>query len=343
MPRAKLQTRFVVHRRTQTPRSTRRLTPDPLETYLADIHKTPLLTHEQEIELSTRYREHQDLDARNHLIKANLRLVVSKARAYQNRGLDFADLIEEGNLGLFSAVDNYDPTLNYKFSTYATYWIVQHIRTAIRQPNSQRPVRIPGYMHNRLVKYYRAENELATQHGRPPTHEELRAHLGLNPQQYDQLLICLAQQRTTIPPAQNEGQTYSNHNANSNTKSTHYSLDVLPAPYPTPEDYHPVEYNYPIEPHQLSLYLQFLNERHAEIIRMRHGIDPHHRMHSLREIGEHFAITKERVRQLEQKALTKLYWHILKETSHAHHTDEQHNEDSPNHPRNRSSEPSPAA
>src|SRR5438067_10317956 len=161
-------------------RQTRRLRPpmvqSPLETYLGEINETPLLSADEEKLLAVRIEE-GDIEARDHMVRANLRLVVNIARSYTGKGLGLQDLIAEGNLGLMRAVEGFDPSMNTRFSTYASYWIKQSIKRAVI--NTSKTIRIPAYMNELLVKWRRATAKLQTDLGRPPTHEEVAKTLNL--------------------------------------------------------------------------------------------------------------------------------------------------------------------
>src|SRR5438128_6850577 len=148
----------------------------PLETYLREINETALLSADEEKELAHKI-EAGDSEARDRMVRANLRLVVNIARSYTGKGLGLQDLIEEGNLGLLRAVEGFDPTMNTRFSTYASYWIKQSIKRAL--VNTAKTIRIPAYMVELLAKWRRATNKLADELGRPPTHEEVAKFLGL--------------------------------------------------------------------------------------------------------------------------------------------------------------------
>src|SRR5213595_1762993 len=148
----------------------------PLETYLREINETPLLNSEEEKQLAYRIEE-GDSEARDRMVRANLRLVVNIARSYTGKGLGLQDLIEEGNLGLLRAVEGFDPSMNTRFSTYASYWIKQSIKRAL--VNTAKTIRIPAYMVELLSKWRRATAKLQTDLGRPPTHEEVAKTLGL--------------------------------------------------------------------------------------------------------------------------------------------------------------------
>src|SRR2546422_2746599 len=148
----------------------------PLETYLREINETALLTADEEKQLAYRI-EDGDSEARDRMVRANLRLVVNIARSYTGTGLSLQDLIEEGNLGLLRAVEGFDPTINTRFSTYASYWIKQAIKRAL--VNTAKTSRIPAYMVELLAKWRRATAKLQDKFGRPPTHEEIAKTLGL--------------------------------------------------------------------------------------------------------------------------------------------------------------------
>src|SRR5215472_15400995 len=149
----------------------------PLQIYLHDINDTPLLSAEEEIELADRVAR-GDPHARDHMVKANLRLVVNIARGYLGKGLCLEDLIEEGNLGLMRAVEGFDGSMDTRFSTYASYWIKQSIRRAVM--NNGKPIRLPAYMVSLLAKWRRATTVLTDRLGRPPTHEEVGKALRLS-------------------------------------------------------------------------------------------------------------------------------------------------------------------
>src|SRR5947208_9042505 len=148
----------------------------PLETYLSEINETPLLSAEEEKLLAVRI-EDGDIEARDHMVRANLRLVVNIARSYTGKGLGLQDLIAEGNLGLMRAVEGFDPSMNTRFSTYASYWIKQSIKRAVI--NTGKTIRIPAYMNELLIKWRRATAKLQDELGRTPTQEEIAASLKL--------------------------------------------------------------------------------------------------------------------------------------------------------------------
>src|SRR5436190_886325 len=158
--------------------------PPPLETYLREINETALLTADEEKSLA-RAIETGDTEARDQMVRANLRLVVNIARGYTGKGLALQDLIEEGNLGLLRAVEGFDPNMNTRFSTYASYWIKQSIKRAL--VNTAKTIRIPAYMVELLAKWRRATNQLTDELGRPPTNEETAKSLGLTRERVRQI------------------------------------------------------------------------------------------------------------------------------------------------------------
>src|SRR5438874_1930059 len=161
---------------TRARRSKSSSNPSPLDLYLNEIYKTPLLSAEEERQLARKIAD-GDLEARDHMVRANLRLVVNISRSYTGKGLSLQDLIEEGNLGLMRAVEGFDATMNTRFSTYAVYWIKQSIKRAL--VNTAKSIRIPAYMVQLLSKWRQASAKLQDELGRPPTHEEVAKRLNL--------------------------------------------------------------------------------------------------------------------------------------------------------------------
>lgn len=258
-----------------------------LETYLQEINEVSLLTPEQERDLGTRIQG-GDLEAREHLIRANLRLVVSIAKIYTDRGLSLQDLIAEGNIGLMKAAEKFDPGAGCRFSTYGTWWIKQSIRRALT--NTVKSVRVPGYMSEMISKWRGVSQELAYMLGRNPTVEEVAEELGI-PEETWPLL------KRTIE---------------SNGSGTQVSLDVLSQNQDTVED---AKTKSPEEStthsdllSRLGELLTVIDEREATILRLRYGLDTSgHEPMTLKEIGKVVGLTRERVRQIEREALAKLY------------------------------------
>jgi len=257
----------------------------PLETYLREINETSLLTAEQERDLAKRIAQ-GDAQARDHMVRANLRLVVNIARGYVGKGLGLQDLIEEGNLGLLRAVEGFDPDMGTRFSTYASYWIKQSIKRALI--NCAKTIRIPAYMVELLSKWRRASARLTEELGRGPTQEEVGRVLGLA--------------RKKLPIIKKAIQIY-NSAPQSDQNDVGWSLgemvmdDRLKAPDEELLD-HDV----------LSTALELLDTldvREATVLRMRFGLGEH-QSHTLKEIGNELGLTRERVRQIETEALAKL-------------------------------------
>jgi RNA polymerase primary sigma factor len=257
----------------------------PLETYFRDINDTPLLSAEEERELAFRIGE-GDPEARDHLVRANLRLVVNIARRYIKTGMDLADLIAEGNLGLLRAVEAFDASMNTRFSTYASFWIKQSIKRAIVYTG--KPIRIPAYMNELLVKWRRTSSQLEDVLGRPPTEEEVAQELNLRPKKLRIIKEALAifNSMPVTGSALGKRPLEESHldprNCTPDTFLVH-SEDL----------------------HQILGLLEKLDEREAMVLRMRFGLDGEDPC-TLEEIGNRLGLTRERVRQIERFALGKL-------------------------------------
>jgi len=257
----------------------------PLETYLREINETSLLSAEDEQELAARIAM-GDAEARDRMVRANLRLVVNIARGYSGKGLGLQDLIEEGNLGLLRAVEGFDPTIGTRFSTYASYWIKQSIKRALI--NSAKTIRIPAYMVELLSKWRRANTRLSEELGRTPTHEEIARVLGLP--------------KKKLPIIKKAIRIY-NSTPQTDQAEVGWSLGemVMDERMKSPEDEL-------LDHDVLSSVLKMvdrLDEREAIVLRMRFGLgdmEPH----TLKEIGEKLNLTRERVRQIETEALERL-------------------------------------
>ena len=266
----------------------------PLQIYLSDINDTPLLSAEEERELAERVAT-GDPYAREHMVKANLRLVVNIARGYLGKGLSLEDLIEEGNLGLMRAVEGFDGMMDTRFSTYASYWIKQSIRRAVM--NNGKPIRLPAYMVSLLSKWKRAQAVLADRLGRTPTPDEIGKALRLSKRKIG--IVAKAIKVNNLSPhseaSSDEGPALDDVLTDDRSKAAETQL---------------------IESDDLDRILEYigtLDDREAMVIRMRFGLDSYDPM-TLREVGENLGLTRERVRQLESQALQKLI-SALRETS----------------------------
>ena len=272
---------------TQT-KSRRRLSDvaqSPLETYLKEINETALLTANQEKELSRRIAV-ADKEARDQMVRANLRLVVNIARAYSGKGLPLQDLIEEGNLGLLRAVEGFDPDMNTRFSTYASYWIKQSIKRALI--NSAKTIRIPAYMVELLTKWRRATAKLQDELKRTPTAEEIAAELGIPKKKLGIVRKAIHLYNTTPQSDQTE---------------SGWSLgDVVPDERTKDPETEMLDSD---NLKHVMIMLETMEEREATILRMRFGLDEEEPK-TLKEIGEALGLTRERVRQIESEALAKL-------------------------------------
>ncbi len=258
----------------------------PLQIYLHDINDTPLLSAQEERELAERIAA-GDPYAREHMVKANLRLVVNIARGYLGKGLSLEDLIEEGNLGLMRAVEGFDGMMETRFSTYASYWIKQSIRRAVM--NNGKPIRLPAYMVSLLSKWKRASAILTDRLGRAPTPDEVGKALRLSKKKIG--IVAKAIKVNNLMPhpegSEDEGKVLDDVLTDERSKA--------------PEDLM-------IEADDLDRIfgrLDELEDREAAVIRMRFGLEPFPPM-TLREVGENLGLTRERVRQLENQALQKL-------------------------------------
>ena len=258
----------------------------PLETYLREINETALLTADLEKELA-RAIAMGDNAARDRMVRANLRLVVNIARGYANKGLALQDLIEEGNLGLLRAVEGFDPNMNTRFSTYASYWIKQSIKRAL--VNTAKTIRIPAYMVELLSKWRRATNKLNDELGRPPTPEEIAKLLGL-PKKKLSIIKKAIKIYNSAPQTEQAG-------------DGGWSIDemLMDGRAKTP-DAEMVEND---DLKQVMVLLDKMDKREATVLRMRFGIDGEEPK-TLKEIGESLGLTRERVRQIESEAIAKL-------------------------------------
>ena len=258
---------------------------DPVRMYLKEIGKVDLLTAEGEKELAQRMQE-GDIEARDHLCEANLRLVVSIAKRYVGRGMSFLDLIQEGNLGLLKAVEKFDYTKGFKFSTYATWWIRQAITRAIA--DQARTIRIPVHMVETINKLVRAQRTLLQELGREPEVEELAKVLEIKEDKVREIMKISQEPVSLEKPIGEE-------------EDSHLGDFIPDDDAPSPE--HQTAFSLLKE--QLGEVLSTLTPREEKVLRLRFGLDDG-RTRTLEEVGKEFDVTRERIRQIEAKALRKL-------------------------------------
>lgn len=256
-----------------------------LRVYLRDISTTELLTPEEEAELAERVGR-GDTEAREHMIRANLRLVVKIAQDYANNGLPLVDLIAEGNIGLMTAVDRFDPDRGAKFSTYSAWWINQSIKRALS--NQSKTIRLPAHMVDKIARLRRISAILTEELGRVPTDEELSEELGIPAHKISRLKRA-SQRPTSLDAPVNDGEGINFGEIIGDEKAVH-PLEAL-------ED--------KTLKGQLADLLEVLDEREYRIIGARYGLDGNKPL-KLEEVGGEFGVTRERIRQLQAKALTKM-------------------------------------
>ena len=260
-------------------------TDDPVKVYLKEIGRVPLLTPQEEIDLAMRMSE-GDEEARKRLAEANLRLVVSIAKRYVGRGMQFLDLIQEGNLGLIKAVEKFDYTKGFKFSTYATWWIRQAITRAIA--DQARTIRIPVHMVETINKVKKVSSQLLHENGHEATAEEIADAMGV-PVEKVREIMRVAQEPVSLETPIGE------------EEDSHLG-DFIPdedAPVPAEAAYHT------LLKEQLGEVLSTLTPREEKVLRLRFGLEDG-RPRTLEEVGKEFNVTRERIRQIEAKALRKL-------------------------------------
>jgi len=265
-------------------------THDPaLKQYLEEIGSFPLLSAQQELELARCVAERSDPEAKRRLIVANLRLVVSVARQFRGRGLDLMDLIEEGNLGLIHAAERFDPARGFRFSTYATWWIKRAIRRAVN--SSARTVRVPLYMVELAARAKQVQAALRAEMGREPPMEVLARRLGLSAPRARALLRVLRAETRSL-----DREVTTGSGAAVSLAAVLHSADA-----PRPED----EVLGRMELEALERMLASIDEREARVLSLRFGLDGDGPM-TLRQAGKVLGLSRERVRQLEKRALKKL-------------------------------------
>ena len=258
---------------------------DPVRMYLKEIGKVPLLSAEEEIELAKRM-ELGDQEAKKRLAEANLRLVVSIAKRYVGRGMSFLDLIQEGNLGLIKAVEKFDYRKGYKFSTYATWWIRQAITRAIA--DQARTIRIPVHMVETINKLIRVSRQLLQELGREPTPEEIAAEMNMPVERVREILKISQEPVSLETPIGEE-------------EDSHLGDFIQDDNVPVPAD----AAAFTLLKEQLEEVLGTLTEREQKVLTLRFGLEDG-RARTLEEVGKEFNVTRERIRQIEAKALRKL-------------------------------------
>ena len=264
---------------------------DSVRLYLREIGKIPLLSSEEEMDLARRIVE-GDKKAKDKMAEANMRLVVSIAKRYSGRGLDFLDLIQEGNTGLLRAVEKFDPDKGFKFSTYATWWIRQAITRAIA--DQARTIRIPVHMVETINKLLRTQRRMTQELNREPTIEELSKELDMEPEKIE--YVIKIKQDISSPDA---GVGRDGEDDDSVLQDFIVDEDTV-----SPED----SASNQLLKEQVQEILSSLSDREQKIVRMRFGLD-NGKNHTLEEVGQEFAVTRERIRQIEAKALAKLRKH----------------------------------
>ena len=264
---------------------------DSVRLYLREIGKIPLLTGDEELELAQKVKE-GDKRAKDKMAEANMRLVVSIAKRYSGRGLDFLDLIQEGNTGLLRAVEKFDPDKGFKFSTYATWWIRQAITRAIA--DQARVIRIPVHMVETINKLLRTQRRMTQELNREPTMDELAKELDMEPSKIEYVMKIKQDIHSLDAGVGRDGEEEDSvlgdfiEDEDSTTPEESASNQLLKE--------------------QVQAILSSLSDREQKIVKMRFGLD-NGKSHTLEEVGQEFAVTRERIRQIEAKALAKLRKH----------------------------------
>ena len=264
-------------------------TDDPVKIYLKEIGRVPLLTSEEEIQLAEKMggnNEKEASNARKRLAEANLRLVVSIAKRYVGRGMSFLDLIQEGNMGLIKAVEKFDYTKGFKFSTYATWWIRQAITRAIA--DQARTIRIPVHMVETITKVKKASSQLLHENGRDPSPEEIAKRLDMSVERVREIMRIAQDPVSLETPIGEE-------------EDSHLGDFIPDEDAPAPAE----AASLVLLKEQINQVLSTLTEREEKVLRLRFGLEDG-RSRTLEEVGQQFNVTRERIRQIEAKALRKL-------------------------------------
>ena len=271
---------------------------DSVRLYLREIGKIPLLSNEEEVDLAYRIVKGEK-KAKDKMVEANMRLVVSIAKRYSGRGLDFLDLIQEGNTGLLRAVEKFDPDKGFKFSTYATWWIRQAITRAIA--DQARTIRIPVHMVETINKVLRATRKLTNELNREPTVEEIAKEMGMEPEKIDYVMKIKQDIASLDATVGRDG----------DDEDSVLGDFIEDEGRVSPEDAAAAQ----MLKEQIAEILSSLSEREQKVVKLRFGIGGG-RPHTLEEVGAEFSVTRERIRQIEAKAVSKLRKH--KDTKKLH-------------------------
>lgn len=267
---------------------------DPIKAYLKDVRGIPLLTAEEEIELSRKLRK-GDKEARNRMIRANLRLVISIAKRYVNLGVPLSDLIEEGNIGLMKSVEKFDPERGFRFSTYAAWWIKQGISRAIIDQGKM--IRVPVYMNEEILRYKKAYEELTHKLKRKPRTGELAKKLQITVTKVKELEKSISKMSSLEAPIGDDGESQvKDILEDENTASPDQDIELF------------------FNKERANSYLDMLSERERKILDMRFGLSDGE-THTLSEIAKVLGVSRERVRQLEAATIKKIR-QIIKEQKH---------------------------
>ena len=260
-------------------------TEDPVRMYLKEIGTVPLLSAEEEIRLAKRKAE-GDVNAKERLIEANLRLVVSIAKRYTGRGMSFLDLVQEGNIGLMKAVEKFDYTKGYRLSTYATWWVKQSVTRALA--DQSRTIRLPVHMVEAVNRIRKAQRALAVKLGREPSNEEIGKEVGMSEKRVTELMQSSGDTVSLETPVGDEdGSNLGDFVADDSNASTEEKAESV------------------FLREEIEQMLQGLNPREREVIILRFGLESGHPL-TLEEVGKRFKVTRERIRQIETAALRKL-------------------------------------